>query len=44
MLESLIAGGNADLGLARAAITATIYAAVAAAIALRLTVRRDVTA
>jgi len=44
VLESLIAGGNADLGLARAVITATIYAAVAATIALTLTRRRDVTA
>jgi hypothetical protein len=44
VLESLIQGGNADLGLTRAVVTAIVYAAVAGAIALRLTTRRDVTA
>jgi len=44
VLESLIGGGNADLGLGRAVITAIIYATLAGAIALRLTTRRDVTA
>jgi hypothetical protein len=44
VLESLIAGGTDDLGLTRAVIMAIVYIGVAAAIALRLTTRRDVTA
>jgi len=44
VLESLIGGGTTDLGLARAVMTAVIYVAIAGAIALRLTARRDVTA
>lgn len=43
VLASLIEGGTAELGLSRAVLTATIYAAVAATIALVLVSRRDVT-
>ena len=43
VLASLIEGGTAELGLSRAVVTATIYAAVAATIALVLVSRRDVT-
>jgi ABC-type transport system involved in multi-copper enzyme maturation permease subunit len=44
VLASLIQGGTAELSLGRAILTAGIYAAVAAAIALSLVSRRDVTA
>jgi hypothetical protein len=43
VLASLIEGGTAELGLGRAAVTATVYAAAAATIALVLVSRRDVT-
>jgi ABC-2 type transport system permease protein len=43
VLQSLIAGGTNDLSLGRAAITAVAYTGIAAAIALVLTTRRDVT-
>jgi ABC-2 type transport system permease protein len=43
VLASLIEGGTAELGLSRAVLTASIYAAIAAAIALVLVSRRDVT-
>src|SRR6185503_17676359 len=44
VLASLIEGGTAELGLSRAVLTASIYAAIAATIALVLVSRRDVTA
>lgn len=44
VLASLIRGGTVELGFGRAALTATVYAAVAAAAALTLVHRRDVTA
>jgi len=44
VLASLIQGGTAELGIGRAALTATVYAAMAAASALALVSRRDVTA
>jgi hypothetical protein len=44
VLESLIERGSTNLGLGRAVVTGAVYAAVAGAIALRLTTRRDVTA
>src|SRR5436305_1261113 len=44
VLDSLIRGGTIELGMARAVITAMIYAAVAGAVALTLVSRRDVTA
>ncbi len=44
VLASLIQGGTAELGLGRAAVTAAIYAGVAAVVALVLVSRRDVTA
>ncbi|HEX3623047.1 MAG TPA: ABC transporter permease [Acidimicrobiales bacterium] len=44
VLASLIRGGTADLGLGRAALTAVLYAGVAAAATLVLVSRRDVTA
>jgi len=44
VLASLIEGGSAQLGLGRAVITAALYTCVAAAIALVLVSRRDVTA
>jgi ABC-2 type transport system permease protein len=44
VLESVIAGGNTDLGLGRAVLTAIFYGGVAAAVALTLTTKRDVTA
>ena len=43
VLASLIEGGTAELSLSRALLTAGIYAAVAATIALTLVSRRDVT-
>lgn len=43
VLGSLIRGGTAELGFARAVVTAAIYTAVAATIATFLTARRDVT-
>lgn len=43
VLGSLIRGGTAELGFARAALTAGIYTAVAGAVTLWLTARRDVT-
>jgi ABC-2 type transport system permease protein len=43
VLASLIQGGTAELGIGRAALTAALYAAVAAAVALVLLSRRDVT-
>ncbi|MEA3185660.1 MAG: type transport system permease protein [Ilumatobacteraceae bacterium] len=43
VLASLIEGGSAELGLSRAVLTATIYAAIAASVALVLVSRRDVT-
>jgi ABC-type transport system involved in multi-copper enzyme maturation permease subunit len=44
VLASLIEGGTAELGLSRAVLTASVYAAIAATIALVLVSRRDVTA
>jgi ABC-type transport system involved in multi-copper enzyme maturation permease subunit len=44
VLASLIQGGTAELGLGRALVTAAAYTAVAAAVALTLVTRRDVTA
>ena len=44
VLASLIQGGTIELGLARAVLTASLYAAIAAAVALTLVSRRDVTA
>ena len=44
VLASLIRGGTDELGIARAVVTAVLYAAVAAAVALALVSRRDVTA
>jgi hypothetical protein len=44
VLGSLIRGGTLELGLARAIVTAAAYTAIAAAVALTLVVRRDVTA
>jgi ABC-type transport system involved in multi-copper enzyme maturation permease subunit len=44
VLASLIQGGSAELGLGRALLTGTIYVAVAAAVALMLFTRRDITA
>ena len=44
VLASLIRGGTVELGLGRAAVTASIYAGVAALVALFLVSRRDVTA
>jgi hypothetical protein len=40
----VIAGGNTNLGLGRAVLTASSYGGVAAAVALTLTTKRDVTA
>lgn len=44
VLASLIQGGTAELGFGRAALTAALYAGVAAIVALWLVSRRDVTA
>jgi ABC-2 type transport system permease protein len=44
VLASLIRGGTAELGLGRAGLTAVLYTGVAAATALVLVSRRDVTA
>lgn len=44
VLASLIRGGTVDLGVGRAAVTAVLYTAVAAAATLLLVSRRDVTA
>jgi len=44
VLDSLIRGGTVELGMARAVVTALVYAGVAAAAALTLVSRRDVTA
>jgi ABC-type transport system involved in multi-copper enzyme maturation permease subunit len=44
VLASLIQGGTVELGLGRAALTATLYAAIAATVSLVLVSRRDVTA
>jgi hypothetical protein len=44
VLQSLIAGGTAELSLARAVVMACVYTALAASLALYLTARRDVTA
>jgi ABC-type transport system involved in multi-copper enzyme maturation permease subunit len=44
VLASLIRGGSAELGLGRSLLTAALYAGVAAAVALTLVSRRDVTA
>jgi ABC-type transport system involved in multi-copper enzyme maturation permease subunit len=44
VLASLIRGGTAELGAGRAVVTASLYAALAAAAALVLVSRRDVTA
>jgi ABC-type transport system involved in multi-copper enzyme maturation permease subunit len=44
VLASLIRGGSTELGLGRSLFTAALYAAVAAAVALTLVSRRDVTA
>lgn len=44
VLASLIQGGTTELGIGRAAITAALYAVVAAATGLVLVSRRDVTA
>lgn len=44
VLASLIQGGTAELSLGRAAVTAAVYAALAAVVALSLVSRRDVTA
>lgn len=43
VLASLIQGGSAELGLGRAVATAALYVAVAAAAALTIVSRRDVT-
>ena len=43
MLASLIRGGTAELAFGRAVVTATLYTAVAGAVALVLVSRRDVT-
>ena len=43
VLSSLIQGGSAELGLARAIFTATVYVAIAATLALTIVSRRDVT-
>jgi len=43
VLASLIQGGTAELGIGRAVLTATVYAAVAAVVTLLLVSRRDVT-
>lgn len=43
VLGSLIQGGTTELGIGRAAVTATAYAAVAAVVTLLLVFRRDVT-
>jgi ABC-type transport system involved in multi-copper enzyme maturation permease subunit len=44
VLASLIRGGTVELGLGRAVLTATLYAAIAGGAALLLVARRDVTA
>jgi ABC-type transport system involved in multi-copper enzyme maturation permease subunit len=44
VLASLIRGGTVELGIGRAALTAGLYTAVVAVIALVLVTRRDVTA
>jgi ABC-2 type transport system permease protein len=44
VLASLIRGGTAEVAVGRAALTASLYAAVAAAVTLWLVSRRDVTA
>jgi hypothetical protein len=44
VLAAVIQGGTVDLGLGRAVATAVIYAGIAAAVALALVSRRDVTA
>ncbi len=44
VLASVIQGGTPELGIGRAALTASLYAGVAAAVALVLVARRDVTA
>jgi ABC-type transport system involved in multi-copper enzyme maturation permease subunit len=44
VLGSLIQGGTTELGIGRAALTATVYVGIAAATALLLVTRRDVTA
>lgn len=44
VLGSLIQGGTTELGLGRAVLTATVYVGIAAATALLLVTRRDVTA
>lgn len=44
VLASLIRGGTLELGIGRAAVTAVLYAGVAAMVALVLVSRRDVTA
>jgi ABC-2 type transport system permease protein len=44
VLASLIRGGTAELGIGRALLTAAIYCGIAAAVALVLVSRRDVTA
>jgi hypothetical protein len=44
VLRAVINGGTPELGLGRALLTGTIYAGVAAAVALVLLARRDVTA
>ncbi|CAN5660277.1 hypothetical protein BH20ACT1_BH20ACT1_03330 [soil metagenome] len=43
VLASLVQGGTPELGMGRAVVTATLYAAVAAAVTLVLVSRRDVT-
>jgi hypothetical protein len=44
VLASLIRGGTVELGMGRAVLTAAVYTAVAACVALTLVARRDVTA
>jgi hypothetical protein len=44
VLQSLIAGGTNELALGRAIFTGLVYVAIAGAVALALTARRDVTA
>ncbi|MCU1351265.1 MAG: putative transporter integral rane protein [Acidimicrobiales bacterium] len=44
VLASLIRGGTIELGMGRAVLTATVYAAIAATATLLLVSRRDVTA
>jgi hypothetical protein len=44
VLGSLIRGGTVELGMTRAVVTASLYAAIAGLVTLTLVARRDVTA